>query len=258
MSRNVLKVVKIGGQLLGNEYKLNRFLEDFVQLSGPKILVHGGGIYATDLASKLGILTTMHQGRRITDQNTMEVISLAYSGLNKQLVAKLQGLGCGAIGLSGADAGCMISEKRPVKEVDYGFVGDIVSINADFLASLLESGITPVFSALSCTSQGQLLNTNADSVTSELALALSTSYQTQLYFCLEKKGVLKDVTDDSSVIAEINFEQYQHLKSEGIISEGMLPKLHNCFRALESGINSIFLGNETLLQPGTQRTKITT
>lgn len=257
MSQKVLKVVKIGGQLLADEQKLESFLEDFVQLSGPKILVHGGGLFATELASRLGIPTKMHQGRRITDQKSMEVISLAYSGLNKIMVAKLQGLDCPALGLSGADVGCMISEKRPIKEVDYGFVGDIVSINADFLYSLLDNGITPVFSALSATAQGELLNTNADSVTTEIALALNTSYQTELYFCLEKKGVLSDISDDSSVIAEITIKDYQRLKSEGIISEGMLPKLHNCFKALESGINSIFLGNETLLRPAAQCTKIT-
>ena len=257
MSQKILKVVKIGGQLLADEHKLHSFLKDFAELSGPKILVHGGGLFATELASKLGIPTKMHQGRRITDKKSMEVITLAYSGLNKTMVAKLQGLDCPAIGLSGADVGCMISEKRPVLEVDYGYVGDIVSINADFLYSLLERGITPVFSAISCTSQGELLNTNADSVTTELALALSTSYQTELYFCLAKKGVLSDVADESSVIDEINPVQYRRLKSEGIISEGMLPKLHNCFKALESGINSIFLGNETLLQPGNQCTKIT-
>lgn len=257
MSQKILRVVKIGGELLADEHKLQSFLKDFAALDGPKILVHGGGLFATDLASKLGVPTKMYQGRRITDKKSMEVISLAYSGINKTMVGRLQGIDCPAIGLSGADVGCMISEKRPVKEVDYGYVGDIISINASFLYSLLESGVTPVFSAISCTAQGELLNTNADSVTTELALALSTFYQTELYFCLEKKGVLSNIADETSVIDEINPDQYNHLKSEGIISEGMLPKLHNCFKALESGINSIFLGNENLLQPGSQSTKIT-
>ena len=256
MKQQVLKVVKIGGKILQDEQKLKSFLEDFIALPGPKILVHGGGVYATNLAAELGIPTKMHQGRRITDAQTMQVISMAYSGLNKQLVGQLQGLGCAAVGLCGADAGVMIAKRRPVGEIDYGFVGDITSVNAGFLSLLLDAGIIPVFSAISCTEKGQLLNTNADSVVTELALALSDKFTTELYFCFAKQGVLRDITDDSSVIPQIDSELYKQLKSQGIISEGMLPKLDNCFRAVQRGISSIFLGSESLLKAGSKHTKI--
>lgn len=252
-----LKVVKIGGKLIEDKQKLEVFLNDFVNLDSPKILVHGGGNMATDIASKLGFETKMVDGRRITDYNSMQVITMVYGGLlNKNIVAELQALNCNSIGLCGADGNSIISKKRPVKEVDFGYVGDVSNINVDFISSLLEQKIVPVFSAISYGGNGQLFNTNADSVASEIARAMSETYKTELYYCFEKKGVLSDANDDESVISEINRKKYQELLDNKIISDGMLPKLHNCFEALENGVEQIFLGDATLLKRESVHTKI--
>lgn len=254
--RPVLKVVKIGGKLIENEKKLQAFLADFSAFKGPKILVHGGGILATALTQKLGLQTKMIDGRRITDKNAMQVITMTYSGINKTIVAYLRGLNCNALGLCGADGGSIISKKREVREIDYGFVGDVEEVNTTFISSLLKQNIYPVFSAISCTREGQLLNTNADSVATEIAKAMSKEFETELYFCFEKQGVLKDMNDENSVIEVLNTKTYKTLLDNGEISDGMLPKLHNCFRALEDNISGIFLGNAGLLQKGTSFTKI--
>lgn len=252
-----LKVVKIGGKLIEDKQKLEVFLNDFVNLDSPKILVHGGGNMATDIASKLGFETKLVDGRRITDYNSMQVITMVYGGLlNKNIVAELQALNCNSIGLCGADGNSIISKKRPVKEVDFGYVGDVSNINVDFISSLLEQKIVPVFSAISYGGNGQLFNTNADSVASEIARAMSETYKTELYYCFEKKGVLSDANDDESVISEINRKKYQELLDNKIISDGMLPKLHNCFEALENGVEQIFLGDATLLKRESVHTKI--
>lgn len=257
MKKKVLKVVKIGGKLIENEAKFIEFLKDFVALEGPKILVHGGGNLATEMAGKLGYKTQMFEGRRITDANSIKVITMVYGGLiNKDIVAKLQGLQNNAIGLCGADGLSIISEKRPVKEVDFGFVGDVKKVNANFIDSILAQNITPVFSAISCTEEGLLLNTNGDSVAAEITQAMSSIYETELYFCFEKKGVLADAKNDDSVIGEINREKYEELLSEKIISDGMLPKLHNCFQALDHGVKQIFLGDFQLLKKESTYTKI--
>ena len=257
MKKQSLKVVKIGGKLIEDEEKFQLFLKDFSSLEGPKILVHGGGNYATEMADKLGYETKMIDGRRITDSNSLKVIIMTYGGLiNKSMVAKLLALDCNSIGLCGADGGSIISTKREVKEIDYGFVGDIAEINSAFISSLLEQNITPVFSAISCTREGELLNTNGDSVASELAIALSSTYETELYFCFEKKGVLENPEDDDSVIATLDLKKYKALLAENVISDGMLPKLYNCFQALERGVSKICLGDSTLLQKNSKHTKI--
>lgn len=254
----VLKVVKIGGKLIENEEKLRNFLKDFVALEGPKILVHGGGNMATDLSGKLGFETKMIDGRRITDENSMKVITMVYGGLiNKSIVAGLQALDCNAIGLCGADGKSIVSKRRPVKEIDFGFVGDIAEVNQSFISTLLDQGIVLVFSAISYSEDGDLLNTNGDSVAAEIAIAMSGQYETELYYCFEKKGVLSNVQDDESVIETLNSENYKSLLQEKVISDGMLPKLHNCFSALNNKVSKIFLGDATLLKQNSKHTKIT-
>ena len=257
MMKHTLKVVKIGGKLIENEASLNSFLEDFVQLGGPKILVHGGGNKATEVAGKLGFQTKMIDGRRITDKDSMEVITMVYGGLlNKSIVAHLQARKQNAIGICGADGKVLISKRREVKEIDYGFVGDIKRVNVAFISSLLKQNIVPVFSAISCTEEGVLLNTNGDSVASEIAIAMSKNYETQLYYCSEKKGVLKNIEDECSVIPELTTENYNDLVLSKVITDGMLPKLHNCFEAIERGVSSILLGDSGLLKKNSIHTKI--
>ncbi len=252
-----IKIVKIGGKLIEDEKKLQEFLNDFALLKGPRILIHGGGNMATELAGKLGYETTMIDGRRITDANSMKVITMTYAGLiNKNIVAKLQALRCNAVGLCGADGNSIVSRRREVGEIDYGFVGDIEEVNDTFISSLLQQNIIPVFSAISCTREGQLLNTNADSIAAEVAIAMAEEYNTQLYFCFEKSGVLSDANDDNSVIEKLDSKKYQELVKKGIISEGMLPKLLNCFQALDKNVSEIFLGDAALLQEKSIHTKI--
>lgn len=255
--KQVLKVVKIGGKIIDDEKMLQDFLIDFSSLQGPKVLVHGGGIVATGIAEKLGYQTRMVDGRRITDPDSMKVITMTYAGLiNKDLVARLQGLGNNAAGLCGADGLSIISKQREVREIDYGLVGDVEQVNTGLIKSLLAQGISPVFSAISCTREGQLLNTNGDSVATELARELGKEYDTQLFFCFEKNGVLRDAGDDQSVIENLDTGTYRALLDQGVITAGMLPKLQNCFRAL-GDVSEIFLGNASLLQDKTIRTKIT-
>ncbi len=257
MEKQILKIVKIGGKLIENEESLSAFLHDFSQLEGPKILVHGGGKMATELSDRLGFKTKMIDGRRITDADAMDVITMVYAGLiNKKIVAKLQALKSNAVGLCGADGKSIISKKRVVKEIDFGFVGDVEEINTSFISSLLEQEIIPVFSAISCSNEGELFNTNADSVAAEIAIAFSENYQTELSFCFEKNGVLKDPLDDNSVIELLDTQTYQDLLNKKIISEGMLPKLHNCFYALEHEVSEVYLGGPNLLQKDAKHTKI--
>src|SRR5690606_3616136 len=197
----VLKIVKTGGKLIEDEGRFREFLKDFAALKGLKILVHGGGNFATEMAQKLGYETKMIDGRRITDANSLKVIIMTYGGLiNKTIVARLQALECNAIGLCGADGMSIVSKRREAKEIDFGFVGDIEEVNVDFISSLLGQGITPVFSAISCTREGELLNTNGDSVAAELAKAMSSKFATELFYCYEKKRAFADPTDDTTVI----------------------------------------------------------
>ena len=237
-----ITVVKIGGNVIDNEAALARFVEDFAQLPSPKILIHGGGKLATRLAAKLEVPTTMIEGRRVTDAATLDIVTMVYAGLvNKQVVAKLQAAGCNALGFSGADGNIIPATRRAAKPIDYGFVGDIDAskINTQLLATLLESGVTPVFCAITHDGNGSLLNSNADSVASAVAVAAASIAPTDLVFCFEKQGVLRDVDDESSVISLITKSDYPTLHNEGIISKGMIPKIDNAFRAIESGVESV-------------------
>ena len=243
-------VVKIGGNVIDNEEALERFVADFAQLPSPKILIHGGGKLATRLAEKLEIPTTMVEGRRVTDAATLDVVTMVYAGLiNKRVVAKLQREGCNALGFSGADGNMIPAVKRNPEPLDYGFVGDIDAskINTQLLASLLESGVTPVFSAITHDGNGTLLNSNADSVASAVAVAASQSAETDLVFCFEKQGVLRDVEDEDSVISLITKADYPALRNDGIISKGMIPKIDNAFRAIDEGVASVTIKHSEAL-----------
>ena len=251
--KNKLSVVKIGGNVIEDEKALAVFLTAFAKLDGLKILVHGGGKLATQLATKLGVESKMIDGRRITDAETVDIITMVYGGLaNKKIVAQLQAKNINAIGLSGADGDSIQAHKRPVKEIDYGFVGDIDGVNSELISNLLSINLTPIFCALSHDGAGQLLNTNADTIASEIAIGMASTYETTLYYCFEKKGVLMDIKDDSSVVKNINTTTYKELLSAGVIADGMLPKLHNCFHALNHTVKKVCLGDVTMLDKNTE------
>ncbi|RZK43887.1 MAG: acetylglutamate kinase [Pedobacter sp.] len=240
-----LTIIKIGGNVIDNSEKLHRFLLDFTDLPGDKILVHGGGKIATELSESLGIEAKMVDGRRITDIETLRIVTMVYAGLiNKNMVAQLQAKGANAIGLTGADGNIILAKKRPVKTVDYGFVGDLDqnSIAVGTLVSLLSAGLIPVFCAITHDGDSQLLNTNADTIASAIAVAMSTQYTTQLVYCFEKKGVLKDVNDDNSVVREIRTNEFEDLQADGIVAGGMIPKLHNAFEAIKNGVSAVYIG----------------
>ena len=253
-----LKVIKIGGNIIDDEQALDNFLEDFSKIKGPKILVHGGGKLATKLANQMGIEVKMTNGRRITDLDTLDIITMVYAGkINKNIVAKLQAKQCNAIGFSGADGNAIVSEKRPVKDIDYGFVGDVLKVNTDILEVLLNNQVTPVFCAITHDENGQLFNTNADTIASELAIGFAKKFKTELYYCFEKNGVLQNVNDDDSVIENINSENYKTLINEGIIADGMLPKLNNCFHAITHNVHKVCIGKpEMLFNLNTKHTTI--
>lgn len=243
---NKLYIIKIGGNVIDNSENLYNFLKDFGELDGNKILVHGGGKVATELSKTLGIEPKMIDGRRITDIETLRVVTMVYGGLiNKNIVAQLQRFGSNAIGLTGADGDFIRAKIRPVKTIDYGFVGDLDdnSINPQNLRKLLDAGFIPVFCALTHDGDGQLLNTNADTIASALAIAMSDLYKTTLIYCFEKKGVLKDINDETSLISDINPERYEMLKHEQIIHSGMLPKLDNAFAAIACGVDGVIIGH---------------
>lgn len=239
-----LKVIKIGGNVIDNEVNLASFLSDFSKLPAPKVLVHGGGKLASQLSKQMGIEPNMVNGRRVTNAETLDIITMVYAGkINKNVVAKLQAKNCNAIGFSGADGNVIVADKRPVKDVDFGFVGDIKKVNTEALEVLLQNNITPIFCAISHDENGQLLNTNADTIASEVAIGLSSSYEVELYYCFEKNGVLTDIDDENSVIEDINPATYEQLKKEEIIHSGMLPKIDNCFHATGNGVRKVFIGN---------------
>jgi len=248
MSKEKLSIVKIGGNIIEDETSLNAFLELFSNLEGKKILVHGGGKRATHMASKLGIEAKMINGRRITDAETLEVITMVYGGLvNKNMVAKLQALNTDAIGLTGADVNSIKSDKRPVKEIDFGFVGDVKEVAHNSIDKLIQADFTPVFCAITHDGNGQLLNTNADTIASQVAVGMSNLYDTSIYYCFELNGVLRDINDKDSVVRHIDSKVYKELLEQGIIADGMLPKLENCFDALKNGVNNINMGNTSML-----------
>lgn len=237
-----LTVIKVGGKIVEEEATLNRLLDDFASIEGYKVLVHGGGRSATKLAARLGIESKMVNGRRITDAETLKVVTMVYGGLvNKNIVAGLQARGVNALGLTGADMDVIRSVKRPVKEVDYGFVGDVEQVNLPFLADLIHKGIVPVMAPLTHDGQGHLLNTNADTIAGETAKALASQFDVTLVFCFEKKGVLRDENDDNSVIPQITPEAFGQYVANGVIQGGMIPKLENAFRALDAGVSEVVI-----------------
>ena len=243
-----LSIIKIGGNIIEDDTSLNTFLKLFANLEGKKILVHGGGKKATHIASKLGIESKMINGRRITDAETLEVITMVYGGLvNKNIVAKLQSLNIDAIGLTGADINSIKSEKRPIKEVDFGFVGDVKKVASDSINKLIKADFTPVFCAITHNGNGQLLNTNADTITSTIAVGMSKIYETSIYYCFELNGVLKDFNDKNSVVKLINSKTYKKLLADKIITDGMIPKIDNCFDALNNGVSRVNIGNTSML-----------
>ena len=243
-----LHIFKIGGNIVDNESRLHSFLKDFSSLNESKILIHGGGKEASAVSNQLGIPVKLNNGRRITDAATLDIITMVYAGkINKRIVSKLQALSCDSIGICGADGNAYMSSKRKVEELDFGFVGDITQINKSFFKKLLKNNIIPVCCAVSHDGNGQLLNTNADTIASEIASALSENFEVELTYCFEKKGVLENIGDLNSVIPIINTEKYEELKNKGLIQEGMLPKLHNCYQALSKGVKEVRIGSFNIL-----------
>ncbi len=243
-----LYIIKIGGNVIDDEEALAVFLADFAQLKGHKILVHGGGKSATKLSKRMGIATQMINGRRVTSTEELSVVTMVYAGLiNKNVCAKLQAFNCNAIGLSGADANCIKATKRSSKPINYGWAGDVDKVNGPVIQVFLSNNMIPIFCAISHDKNGQLLNTNADTIAAEVAIGMSEYYNTTLVYCFEKKGVLLDINDENSVVEKIDTNSYQTLKSDGVIVEGMLPKMKNCFYALEQGVSEVIIGSDQLL-----------
>lgn len=248
-----VKVIKIGGNVVDNPQKLQQFLTDFASLAGPKVLIHGGGKVATAIAKGLGIETQMIDGRRVTDAETLRIVTMVYAGLiNKNIVATLQKAGCPALGLCGADGALIRSKKRAATPVDYGFVGDPVEFGLETATTLLEGGLVPVVAPITYDGEsGALLNTNADTVAQTVAVGLAQRYPVELVYCFEKRGVLRDVNDEESVIPTINPSLYAQLKAEGVVADGMLPKLDNAFKAIGAGVKQVVIcAAECLTRPG--------
>jgi acetylglutamate kinase len=238
-----LFVIKIGGNIIDDENKLVSFLKDFSSIKEKKILIHGGGKLATNVAQQLNIPQQMVDGRRITDAETLKIITMVYAGfINKNIVAKLQANNCNAIGLCGADADLITAHKRYHAELDYGFVGDIDSVNVNAFIKLLDDDLIPVIAPVSHDNKGQLLNTNADTIAQEIAKSLSEKFNITLIYCFEKKGVLQNSEDENSVITQINNSSYNALKKKQVIHSGMIPKLDNAFTALTHGVNKVIIG----------------
>lgn len=237
-----LTLIKVGGKIVEEADTLNRLLQDFAAIEGYKVLVHGGGRSATKIASQLGIESKMVNGRRITDSDMLNVVTMVYGGLvNKRIVAGLQALNINALGLTGADMNVIRSEKRPVTEIDYGFVGDVKEVNADLLSTLIKQGIVPVLAPLTHDKKGNMLNTNADTIAGEAAKALAKYFDVTLMFCFEKKGVLLDENDDESVIPELSRDSFKRYVEAGIIQGGMIPKLENAYQAIDAGVKQVII-----------------
>ena len=246
--KETLHIVKVGGHLVNDAGALKDVLSAFATIDAPKILVHGGGRHATALAAQLGISPKMIDGRRITDVDMLDVAVMSYAGLsNKKIVAQLQQLGVNAVGLSGADGNGVEAVKRPVKEIDYGFVGDIVTVNTEMFTSLISQNFVPVLCAITHDKKGQLLNTNADTIAAQVAIALSATHKVNLFYCFEHAGVLRDITDPTDIIASLNEIQTETLVRDGVIHQGMVPKLHNGFDALKNGVNEVIISNVSAL-----------
>lgn len=249
--KETLTVVKVGGNIIDDEHVLSDFLHDFANLEAKKILVHGGGKLATRMAEQLGIPQQMVNGRRITDAETLKIVTMVYAGyINKNVVAQLQALDCNAIGLTGADANVLPATKRPVKDgVDYGFVGDVVEPPPTTPWEVfMEHNLTPVVAAITHDGKGNLLNTNADTMAQEIAKAMSSLYSVKLVYLFEKPGVLRNAADDNSIIPAIDFVYYRQLKAEKAILEGMIPKMDSAFEALQNGVHKVMIGHAGALQ----------
>lgn len=256
----MIKVIKIGGNVVDNPKELDEFLKKFAAIDADKILVHGGGKIATTISDSLGIKTVMIEGRRVTDLETIKVVTMVYAGLvNKTIVGSLSRIGVNAWGLCGADAKMMVSEKRDSTFIDYGYVGDpiIEKVNVNALKMLLDGGYVPVFAPITVDEGGILLNTNADTVAQTIAVALSAVDQTELIYCFEKNGVLKDSENEQSVINSISLPEYQELKLSKAIFGGMIPKIDNAFKAIASGVSKVYICNSRNIdQEGYKGTKI--
>ncbi|PZP48634.1 MAG: acetylglutamate kinase [Pseudopedobacter saltans] len=258
MSQKIF-VVKIGGNVIDDEINLRRFLEDFSKIDAPKILIHGGGKIATRIGDKLGIVSQYVDGRRITDDATIDLVTMVYGGLiNKKIVAQLQNIGCNAIGLTGADGNIIPAHKRPVKDIDYGWVGDVETekINTKLLEQLLLAGVSPILAPLTHDQEGHILNTNADTIASSIAVSLSKTFSVRLIYCFEKKGILENIDDENSVITSIDKKSYAELKAENKLFAGILPKLDNAFSAIDLGVKEVLIGHaDDLLVNTTNTTK---
>lgn len=240
--KDKLTIIKVGGKIVEEPDTLATLLRDFAAIDGFKVLVHGGGRSATKVAASLGIETKMIDGRRVTDAEMLKVVTMVYGGLvNKNIVAKLQGLGIDALGMTGADMNIIKSHRREVKTVDYGFVGDVETVNGDALASLIHAGVVPVIAPLTHDGKGNLLNTNADTMAAETAKGLARRFDVKLVFCFEKAGVLRDENDDNSIISHITRDTYAQLREDQIVSGGMIPKLDNAFDAIDAGVSEVII-----------------
>ncbi len=254
-----LKIIKIGGNVINDKDALSSFLADFSKIKEAKILVHGGGKRASEMISELGLKPKMVNGRRVTDESTLEIVIMVYAGLlNKNITAELQKNNCNAIGLSGVDANTILAHKRIIKDVDYGFAGDVDAVNSDIIKVLVDNELTPIFCAITHDKNGQLLNTNADTIAAELAKGMSNYFVVELIYCFEKLGVLADVNNEETLIEKIDFISLSFLKKENIIAEGMLPKIDNCFDALQSGVAKVIIGKpEVIIDNNLKHTTLT-
>lgn len=252
-----LTLIKVGGKIVEEQATLSRLLASFAAIPGRKVLVHGGGRSATAMASRLGIESRMVGGRRITDKAMLEVVTMVYAGLvNKNIVAGLQAQGVNALGMTGADMNILLSDKRPVGEVDYGYVGDVRRVDAAALSALIEMGVVPVIAPLTHDGRGSMLNTNADTMAGETAKALASRYEVSLVYCFEKRGVLRDENDDNSVIAEMTRQQFETYRAEGVVQGGMIPKLENAFDAIRHGVREVIITRADAIGKEYEGTKI--
>lgn len=252
-----LTLIKVGGKIVEEEATLQALLSDFAAIEGRKVLVHGGGRSATNLAARLGIESQMVNGRRITDAETLKIVTMVYGGLvNKNIVARLQACGVNALGLTGADMDVIRSVKRPVKDVDYGFVGDVERVDATLLGDLIAKGVVPVMAPLTHDGCGNMLNTNADTIAGETAKALAQLFDVTLVYCFEKRGVLRDENDDDSVIPQITRADFEQLVADGVVQGGMIPKLENAFEALRAGVSQVIITQASAINTPGEGTRI--
>ncbi len=252
-----LTLIKVGGKIVEEEATLQALLSDFAAIDGRKVLVHGGGRSATKLAARLGIESQMVNGRRITDAETLKIVTMVYGGLvNKNIVARLQACGVNALGLTGADMDVIRSVKRPVKDVDYGFVGDVERVDATLLGDLIAKGVVPVMAPLTHDGCGNMLNTNADTIAGETAKALAQLFDVTLVYCFEKRGVLRDENDDDSVIPQITRADFEQLVADGVVQGGMIPKLENAFEALRAGVSQVIITQASAINTPGEGTRI--